>query len=53
MDDIRSFCRKRLAEILRRHVEADDVSLSDDALVRAVMARYEKARQSYLVDPAE
>lgn len=43
----------RFLEIMRRHVETDDVHLSDDELVRAVMRRYEKARQDYLIDPNE
>ena len=52
-DSLRTKSRERLAEILRRHVEAIDYLLSDDDLVRVVMGRYEKAHGHYLVDPNE
>lgn len=43
----------RFLEIMRRHVHADDVHLTDDEMVRAVMRRYEAAREQPLVDPNE
>ena len=43
----------RFHEIMRRHIERDDVHLSGDEMVRAVMRRYERARQQPLIDPNE
>lgn len=45
--------QKRFFEIMRRHVDPDDVHLSDDAIVRAVMERYEAARRQYIIGPSE
>jgi hypothetical protein len=45
--------RRRFFEIMRRHVHAEDQTLSDDQLVRAVLNRYLAARGLALIDPAE
>ncbi len=43
----------RLLDLLRRHVTEDDLILTDDAFVMAVLARYLADRESYLLDPNE
>jgi hypothetical protein len=46
--------RVRLNDILRRHVVEEDVALSDDQLVHAVVKRYVDARELHaIIDPAE
>lgn len=45
--------RMRLGRVLYRFTTPDDVVLSDDAMVSAVLARYRKARAQPLIDPAE
>jgi hypothetical protein len=52
-DNLRAKARERLAEVLRRHVEAVDYLLSDDDLVWAVIGRYERGRGLALIDPSE
>jgi hypothetical protein len=44
---------ERLLEILRRHIRAEDSEKTDDAFVRAVMARYQFWREQPLIDPNE
>ena len=43
--------RMRLGHILYRHVDVDDMSLSDDAFVRKVWERYLVSRETYLIGP--
>lgn len=43
----------RFNAIMRRHIEAEDVVLSDHDLVRAVIKRYEFWRGVPLIDPNE
>jgi hypothetical protein len=43
----------RFYEIMRRHLSDDDADKTDDELVRAVFARYEKDRGAPLIDPNE
>lgn len=46
--------RVRLNDILRRHVIAEDASLSDDDLVNVVVKRYRLARDLHaIIDPNE
>jgi hypothetical protein len=45
--------RQRLDKIIGRHVRDEDDALTDDAFVRAVMARYEAGRRDLLIDPNE
>ena len=44
---------QRFNGIMRRHIERDDIHLTDDEFVRVVMRRYEKARERPLIDPNE
>lgn len=45
--------RQRFMEIMRRHVLARDVDLSDEAFVRTVFKRWELDRSAPLIDPNE
>lgn len=45
--------RMRLGHILYRHVDVDDMNLSDDAFIRKVWERYLASRETSLIDPAE
>ena len=45
--------RGRFFEVMRRHIHADDQTLSDDGLVRVVLNRYLASRGLALIDPAE
>jgi hypothetical protein len=45
--------RMRLGHILYRHVDVDDMNLSDDAFIRKVWERYLASRETPLIDPAE
>jgi hypothetical protein len=43
--------RMRLGSILYRHVDVNDMNLSDDAFIRKVWERYLASRETYLIDP--
>jgi hypothetical protein len=45
--------RIRLGHILFWHTRPEDSQLTDDAFIRAVMARYDQHRGKVLVDPNE
>lgn len=45
--------RQRFLEIVRRHIDVNDVFSSDDEFVRDVFKRYEHGRRQPLIDPNE
>ena len=45
--------RVRLGRVLFWHTRPEDLQLSDHDLVRAVLGRYQKHRDGYLIDPNE
>ena len=45
--------RERLLQILRRHLPKNADQLTDDELVRATFAAYEREREAVLIDPNE
>lgn len=45
--------RVRMSEILRRHVRAEDKTLSDRELIVAVLERWTKSLGDALIDPNE
>jgi hypothetical protein len=55
MDDKtkKQLVRQRLLENLCWHVHAEDYDLPDNDLVVAVIGRYRKHRESYIIDPSE
>jgi len=48
-----SFLRERLSYILRRHIRQADINRTDHEFVLEVHKRYLKAREDYVLDPAE
>ena len=45
--------RVRMNDLLRRHVRAEDKTLSDAEFALAMFNRWRQAREDYLIDPNE